>query len=148
MTILRGACQCRRIEVSFETSMPVDELPLRACACEFCRSHDAKTIADPNGHLTISAPPDAIERYRFGLQTADYLICRTCRTYVAAVIANDGHARATLNAAGTKLEDLQDRPAQPVHYDGEEAGARRARRIVHWTPTEIVERKIIEVGVG
>lgn len=147
MTILRGACQCRKIEVSFETAMPVDDIPLRACGCSFCRGHGAKTVADPEGRLTIAAQRDAFDRFQFGMRTADYIICRTCGTYVAAVISNGGQERATLNAAGTRLEQVWDRSTQPVRYDRENAEQRRARRLAHWTPSEIVER-LVEAGVG
>ena len=88
--ILRGACHCGQVQVAFETAMSVADLPLRACGCSFCRRHGTKAVADPSGRLTISAPPNGLNRYRFGLRTADYLICRTCGAYVAAVIAGNG----------------------------------------------------------
>ena len=147
MTILRGACQCRKIAVAFETAMAVDDIALRACGCSFCRSHVAKTAADPNGRLTISAGRDAFDRFQFGMRTADYIICRTCGTYVAAVITSGGEERATLNAAGTKLDRIWDRPASAVHYDQESAEQRRARRLASWTPSTFVQR-IAEAGVG
>jgi hypothetical protein len=147
MTILRGACQCRKIAVSFETAMPVDDISLRACGCSFCRSHGAKTVADASGRLTISAERDAFDRFQFGMRTADYIICRTCGTYVAAVIENGGQDRATLNAAGTKLAQVWDRPSQAVHYDQENAEQRRARRLASWTPSEFAQR-VAEAGVG
>ena len=65
--ILRGACHCGQVEVAFETAMSVADLPLRACGCSFCRRHGTKAVADPNGRLTISAPPNGLNRYRFGL---------------------------------------------------------------------------------
>jgi hypothetical protein len=147
MTILRGACQCRKIAVSFETAMPVEDIPLRACGCSYCRGHGAKTVADPNGQLTISAGRDAFDRYQFGLRTADYIVCRTCGTYVAAVISNGEEERATLNAAGTRLEQVWNRPAQAVHYDQENFEQRRSRRLAAWTPSKFVQR-VAEVGVG
>jgi hypothetical protein len=147
MTILRGACHCGRTEVSFETAMTVDAMPVRACGCSFCRRHGTKAVADPDGRLTIVAPAGGLHRYRFGLRTADYLICRTCGVYVAAVIADHGQARATLNVAGTGVPAFHDRPAEPVDYDHEDVARRRARRLAHWTPTEIVEHRA-QAGVG
>lgn len=147
MTILRGACHCGQIEVSFETAMAVEAMPLRACGCSFCRRHGTKAVADPNGRLIIVAPPDALHRYRFGLRTADYLICRNCGVYVAAVIAGPGQARGTLNVAGVAVPAFRDRPAEPVNYDHEDAAQRRTRRLATWTPAEIVERRA-QAGVG
>ena len=138
MTVLRGACHCGHVEAKFETSIPVEEIAVRACGCSFCRRHGAKTVADPRGRVTFFAPPDGIERYRFGLRTADYLICRTCGVYAGAVIGAGEKLRGTLNVAGTAIEGLCDRPAQPVEYDLEDADQRRARRLAHWTPAEIL----------
>jgi hypothetical protein len=147
MTVLHGSCHCGSVEVAFETAIPVDELTIRACACSFCRRHNVKAIADANGHLTIAAAPDALHRYRFGLHTADYLICKTCGVYVAAVIGTGAEARSTLNVVGNCIAGLADRPAQAVDYDMEDGAARRARRITTWTPTEFSERNLAR-GVG
>ena len=144
--ILRGACHCGQVEVTLETAMSVMDLPLRACGCSFCRRHGTKAVADPNGRLSISAPPNGLNRYRFGLRTADYLICRTCGAYVAAVISGNGEERATLNVTATGISELADRPAEQVDYDRESVEGRRARRLTSWTPSRIVHRAQVEVG--
>jgi hypothetical protein len=144
--ILRGACHCGQVEVAFETATPVTDLPLRACGCSFCRRHGTKAVADPNGRLTISAPPNGLSRYRFGLRTADYLICRTCGACIAAVISGEGEERATLNVTATAIPGLADRQAEPVDYDRESAEDRRARRLTSWTPSRIVQHA--QAGVG
>jgi hypothetical protein len=146
MMILRGACHCGQVEVAFETATPVADLPLRACGCSFCRRHGTKAVADPKGRLTISAPPNGLNRYRFGLRTADYLICRTCGAYIAAVISGHGEERATLNVTATAIPGLADRHAEPVDYDRESAEDRRARRLTTWTPSRIVQQA--QAGVG
>ena len=144
--ILRGACHCGQVEVAFETAMSVADLPLRACGCSFCRRHGTRAVADPNGRLTISAPPNGLNRYRFGLRTADYLICRSCGACVAAVISGNGEERATLNVTATAISELADRHAEPVDYDRENVECRRARRLTSWTPSRIVQRA--QAGVG
>jgi hypothetical protein len=146
MMILRGACHCGQVEVTFETAMSVADLPLRACGCSFCRRHGTKAVADPNGLVTISAPHNGLTRYRFGLRTADYLICRTCGAYVAAVISGNGEERATLNVTATAISELADRRAESVDYDRESVEGRRARRLASWTPSRIVQRA--QAGVG
>ena len=144
--ILRGACHCGQVEVTLETAMSVMDLPLRACGCSFCRRHGTKAVADPNGRLSISAPANGLNRYRFGLRTADYLICRTCGAYVAAVISGNDAERATLNVTATGISELADRPAEQVDYDRESVEGRRARRLTSWTPSRIVHRAQVEVG--
>ena len=144
--ILRGACHCGQVEVTLETATAVMDLPLRACGCSFCRRHGTKAVADPNGRLSISAPPNGLNRYRFGLRTADYLICRTCGAYVVAVISGNDEERATLNVTATGISELADRPAEQVDYDRESVEGRRARRLTSWTPSRIVHRAQVEVG--
>jgi hypothetical protein len=138
MAIPRGECHCGRVEVSFETALSPGELEVRACQCSFCRRHGAKTVTDAGGRLVISAEDGALVRYRFGLRTADFLLCRTCGVYVAAVISDGAEERATLNAAGMMIEGLWDRAAEPIRLDHEDAEARRKRRHRNWTPTTIV----------
>jgi hypothetical protein len=147
MTILRGACHCGQIEVDFETAIPLNELALRACGCSFCRRHQTKAVADPNGRLTIYAPAGGLHRYRFGLRTADYLICGTCGIYIAAVIAENGQERATLNVVGAGIAALAEQPAESFDYDQESIEGRRARRVTGWTPSRVVQRTA-QAGVG
>jgi hypothetical protein len=56
-------------------------------------------MTDPAGKIevTLRAPAE-VSRYRFALRTADFLVCRTCGVYVAAVCTVDGAACASLNA--------------------------------------------------
>jgi hypothetical protein len=138
MAVLSGGCHCGRVEVSFETARAPDELEVHACQCTFCRRHGAKTITDADGRLVISAQEGALLRYRFGLRTADFLLCRGCGVYVAAVISSGAEDRATLNAAGVMIDGLWNRTAEPVRLDHEDAEARRNRRFRRWTPVSIV----------
>jgi len=88
----------------------------------FCRAHGASTVSDPNGHLTIRiAEPDSARRYRFGLKTADFLICTRCGVYVAAVLPDPGGAVAIVNANT---------------FEG--GSPRRARRRADWTPVTVI----------
>lgn len=140
MTILRGACHCGHIAVEFATGQAAADLPLRACDCSFCRRHGAKSASDPHGKLTILADSGAIGRYRFGMRVTDFLLCRNCGTYIAAMSREGGHERATLNVVGAAIPELAAREAAPVSLDHETSDARRARRRKLWTPVEVVER--------
>ncbi len=134
MTLLHGECHCGRVEVSFETALAPETMEIRACQCSFCRRHGARTVTDPNGSLTIAAPAGGLSRYRFGLRTADYLLCANCGVYIAAVINDGAEKRATLNATGLMIEDMHDRTPTPVNLDSEDASGRRDRRHRNWTP--------------
>ena len=132
-----GSCHCGAISVAFTATRPVTELALRRCGCSFCRRHGARTVADPGGKLVIRAAEGALRRYRFGLKVTDMLLCATCGVYVAALISHEGRAYATLNANMLEARDDLD-PAPPlVHYDGETAEGRIARRLANWTPAEV-----------
>ncbi len=136
--LLHGQCHCGQIEVSFETAIPVGKLEVRACQCSFCRRHGAKTVTDPDGNLTISTPPGALNRYRFGFRITDYLLCKNCGAYVAAVMQNGTRELATLNAVGTMIDGLWDRDVLLARFDGETAEVRRERRRRGWTPVHVV----------
>ncbi|MEM1385435.1 MAG: aldehyde-activating protein [Pseudomonadota bacterium] len=134
-----GSCHCGSVTLCFHSPTMLAELQLRRCACSFCRSHGARTLADPAGMLEILAAPGGLTRYRFGLGTADFLLCPRCGVYLAAFIDVEGKGFATLNANVLEARDRLD-PAPPlVHYDGETAADRIARRRARWTPTTLRE---------
>jgi hypothetical protein len=81
-------------------------------------------------------------RYRFGLQTADYFVCGRCGVYVAAVLAEQGSAYATVNINTCESSERFIRSPVPVSYDGETETDRRARRREKWTPAVVM----IEAG--
>lgn len=139
LTPYSGSCHCGAVTVDFRPAHPVTDLPLRRCGYSFCRRHGARTVADPEGDLIIRAAPGALNRYRFGLKTADFLLCLRCGVYVAAVIQRDGAAFATLNVNTLSVRDSLD-PAPPlVNYDDETPAARIARRLANWTPATVTE---------
>ncbi len=140
MTILRGACHCGHIEIEFATTQAASDLTVRACDCSFCRRHGAKTASDPNGKLTILADSGAIECYQFGMRVTDFILCRGCGSYIAAMSREGGNERAALNVVGVAVSELASREAAPVNLDHETPESRRERRRKLWTPVEIVER--------
>lgn len=134
-----GSCHCGAIAVEIRTISEAKILEPRACQCSFCRRHGARTVADPQGRATISAQDsNAITRYRFARKTADFLICATCGTYVAALMDNEGAARSTINVNGLGIDALRTPDPQPVSYDGETVDERIARRKQRWMPTELI----------
>src|ERR1700693_2261388 len=124
MTILRGACHCGQIAIEFATARAASDLPLRACDCSFCRRHGAKRTSAPNGNLTILADSGAIERYRFGMLVTDFILCRGCGSYIAAMSRESGNERATLNVVGVAVPEFAARAAAPVNLDHETSDSR------------------------
>lgn len=132
-----GSCHCGAVRLRFSSSRPLGELPLRLLVLPPARG--ARTVADPAGALAIRAAPGALNRYRFGLGTADFLLCARCGTYVAALVESGGRSVATLNANALEARDCLD-PAPPlVNYEGETAAGRIARRLAGWTPATVTE---------
>ncbi len=132
---LEGGCHCGNIKVVYRTDIAPEDAKPRACQCSFCRKHNTRAVSDPSGSLAITVSHgSALSRYRFGLGSAEFLICRTCGVYVAAFMADpdDGHGYATLMANAL---DAQGRysPAVPTVYDNEDEAGRRERRRQRWT---------------
>jgi hypothetical protein len=97
--------------------------------------HDALSTSDADGELCFDCnDTDALQRYRFALATADFLLCRKCGVYVGAVIEVDGSHFGIINTHA--LEELPDDIAEvgAVSYDGEDVAGRVGRRAERWTP--------------
>jgi hypothetical protein len=83
----RGGCHCGAVRIAYRSDLPAAEHTLRACQCGFCRRHASRAVSDPDGSAEIAIADEAkVSRYRFGMGTADYVVCRDCGVYVAAVI--------------------------------------------------------------
>ena len=134
-----GGCHCGAIRIGYQSAIPPEETEVRSCLCSFCRKHASRAVSDPAGRLTVTLrDPAALQRYSFGLKTADYLLCTRCGVYLAAVMA-EGEALygiAVVNA----LDEAErfSRPPKPADYSAEDTAARRRRRRARWTPVEIV----------
>ena len=134
MPLHAGSCHCGAVSLSFETAEP---LMVRECQCGFCRKHGARNVSDPAGRCEIISSV-ALARYRFGLGITDFLLCPKCGCYVAAVMAEEGGWRSTLNL-NCFDDPHSELSAEPMTYDGEDSGDRIARRLARWTPTRVRE---------
>lgn len=130
-----GGCHCGAIRWKFRTRIPPSQWTVRACQCSFCRAHGARCTSDPNGSVDFSLEDQSVlQKYRFGFNTADFVICARCGVYVGAVIDVSAGSFATLNlnSMTTAVDDLQS--AVPVCYDPENREDRIERRTWRWTP--------------
>jgi len=135
LNLLTGGCHCGAVAVRFETPNPPESLTVRACQCSFCRRHGALSISDPAGRIAIEArDPALLKRYRFGLKTADFLLCSGCGVYLGAVMPDGDQAYGILNLLCLEQRDAFGGAGEPMDYDAETDAERRARRRAKWTP--------------
>lgn len=75
-----------------------------------------------------------MRKYRFGLRSADFLVCATCGVYVAAVMTHEGRSFTTINlrALSPVVSGLPE--PEPVSYEPESLQQRIDRRARRWTP--------------
>jgi hypothetical protein len=134
-----GQCHCGKLKASFETRKSPQELGVRTCQCDFCRRVGSINISDPGGEVVIDAKEKDVHRYRFALKTADFLICKQCGVYIAAVTGEGVNIRSTLNVVGLRMKDFLGVEETPMQYGAEGAAARVARRAEKWTPTRFTD---------
>jgi hypothetical protein len=130
-----GSCHCAAIGFTYRTSVEPEQWSIRACQCSFCRAHDALSTSDPAGQIAFTAArPDLLQKYRFGLKTADFLLCSACGVYIGAMIETASGAFGIVNvhALLEKPENLA--ATAPIVYDNEDVAGRVSRREDRWTP--------------
>ena len=136
-----GGCHCGNIHVRLRLSKPPEDISLRACTCSFCRSHSPRILSDPAGLFEVWADDwSLVQNYRFGTRTCDFLICRQCGVFIAAVSdMTEAKARAVVNV--NCLSDRARFTGTPtVHdFDGETVESRSSRRNANWMPA-IIQR--------
>jgi hypothetical protein len=133
---IRGQCHCGNLSYDLETQVPRSEIEARACDCSFCRVHVARNWSDPGGQATIEITDSRrLQRYRFALKTADFLICQTCGVYLGAILSDSDGIWSTVNL---RLSDLHDVGESAASYGDEDVKGRIARRKRVWTPTRLV----------
>lgn len=134
-----GSCHCGAIGFNYHTDLDPDAWSIRACQCSFCRAHDALSTSDSNGRIEFtSRDAEFLQRYRFGLKTADFLLCGRCGVYIGAVIETDSGAFGIIN-----VHALVETPAnlaglEPISYDDENVDGRVSRREERWTPVKLL----------
>ena len=95
-------------------------------------------ISDPEGQFEVSADDWAlVENYRFGTRTCDFLICKRCGVFIAAIAELATGAQAVVNV--NCLNDRERFTSAPTLHDfeGETSGTRLSRRAANWMPAII-----------
>lgn len=131
----RGSCHCGAIGFLYRTDAAAQDWSIRACQCTFCRAHDALSASDPSGSLEFTAKsPELVNRYRFGLKTADFLLCRQCGVYIGAVIETEQGQYGIINTHALLETPENLSTTEPMTYDSEDVAGRVSRREDRWTP--------------
>lgn len=133
--IYRGLCHCGAVCAEYETDTTV---VLRQDGCSFCSSRGVKSASDPKGRLALFSRLQLV-RYRFGHETADFLICPTCGTYIAAQMQGPQGPVGVLNVVGLSIAELKDETATFASLEGETVDERIQRRVSRWTPMTLEE---------
>jgi hypothetical protein len=130
-----GECHCGNIHARLRLTRPPEKTPIRACTCSFCRSHNPRMVSDPEGLFEFRADDwSLVERYRFGTRTCDFLICRRCGVFIAAVAEMTEGLRAVVNV--NCLNDRARFTSVPTmhEFQGETIDSRLSRRAANWMP--------------
>ena len=134
-----GGCHCGNISVHLQLSRLPEKMPLRSCACSFCRSHGTRTLSDREGQAEITVSDwSLVERYRFGSRTADYILCRRCGVYVGAICETSIGKRAVINVNCLEDRAAFTQPPATPDYNGETTDARLQRRAINWMPVTVL----------
>jgi len=134
-----SSCHCRTVGWKLTTAIDPQDWIIRACQCSFCRAHGARCTSDPLASVEFyCGDPAAIVHYRFGLNTADFILCARCGVYLGGVMQTGDGAFTTSNV-NTLITDVG-RLREPLlmHYGAENEQARRQRRQQAWTPVAIM----------
>lgn len=135
----RGSCHCDSISLTLQAPRSPDQCPLNTCQCTFCRKHNARTFSDPSAKCEVTI--NSIENlrcYRFGLSTAEVILCGNCGVYVCMVLRDREKAWTTVNAMCLDNFGEWTGPVSERMYDGESKEERTERRKARWCPTTLV----------
>ena len=97
-------------------------------------------ISDPEGLLELSADDWLlVEFYRFGTRTADFVICRRCGVFIAAISDLPTKPYAVVNVNCLDDRALFTAQAEMHEFQDETLEARTSRRMANWMPA-VVQR--------
>lgn len=130
---INGACHCGNIRFDLQWPASATEIKVRRCGCTFCRKHGGAWTSHRDAELAVSLGDESlVSRYRFGTETADFLVCSVCGVtpLVLSEIDGDIHAVVSVNAfrevEGFTLSE------KVMDFEGESTGSRLDRRKRYW----------------
>jgi hypothetical protein len=131
--MITGGCHCRNVRFELDWPEGVDRFPARTCACTFCQKHGATWTSHPDAKLVVLVTdPQALSPYKFGTETADFHVCKTCGVPVIATSRIEGRLYAVVNVNTFEGVDPARFDRATSDFDGESFGDRLARRQSRW----------------
>lgn len=132
---INSTCHCGNLQATMKTEKEPQDMWLHACQCDFCRTHNMRSLSDCEGNAEIRVREgERLNRYHFGMNMVDFLICKNCGNYIGAVQEIDGQLYGILNANLTENRGERFGDATPALFEKETREARSARRKDVWTP--------------
>ena len=97
-----------------------------------------RSLSDSEGRMEMRVRDETqLNRYHFGMEMVDFLICRNCGNYIGAVQQVDGQLFGIMNANLTENKGKQFGDADHAFFEEETAEERSARRKDVWTPVTL-----------
>ncbi|KAI9692781.1 MAG: hypothetical protein M1820_009380 [Bogoriella megaspora] len=135
-----GSCHCTAVKVTLKTAKSTAELGARECQCSYCKVHGGSHTSDPEGELLVKAAPGAINRYRFGTGTADFLLCSNCGVAPAITWRQEGaKLLGVVRVQALENRDEFLKHEKQMNVNAENWEDRVSRRSRSWTPTVLEE---------
>jgi len=100
--------------------------------------HGGVYTSDPEGELRFKIKDQSqVKRYRFGHQTADFVICANCGVLPFVLSEIDGNTFAVLNVKTATDPIIPTESITRMNFDGEGTEDRLTRRSQNWIGTVI-----------
>jgi hypothetical protein len=109
------------------------------CSCTFCKKHGGSWTSHRDSELTVTIVDESLlSRYRFGTETADFLVCAKCGVAPLVLSEIDGTLYSVVNV--NTFDDLSgfSFSSSATDFDGEDTGSRLERRQRNWIPKVIL----------
>lgn len=137
---IKGGCHCGNVQFTYSLPQPEGAIPVRACSCTFCRKHGGVYSSQPDARIAVRiADATQVQRYHFGTETADFLLCRGCGVVPAVTSEIEGRLYAVVNTNAFEGVDPEDMVAAVANFDGESTDSRLARRQRNWIPDVTID---------
>ena len=130
---ISGSCHCGNISFSLQWPGDGAEIPARSCGCTFCVKHGGVWTSNPQAILRARVTDAGmVERYAFGTETAQFLVCARCG--VAPLVTSEigGNVFAVVNVNTFDNVERSRLRVQPANFEGEDVTLRLERRKRGW----------------
>lgn len=124
--------------------MSVPIIPVRECGCDFCSKHSGAWTSHPAAQLVVFVDKsEALSKYRFATQTADFFVCASCGVVPLVLSEIDGKTYAVVNANSFDDKESLILRRNATDFDGEETSARLQRRKQNWIANVTVPKQVL-----